>query len=87
MNEIIEHKCSKCNKLLSSKKSVKNHEKICKEKPKEEEKRPETNMTRIKEKLKVYSEEKQAKILELKVKLQDQNKDTFDEIYNEKLNK
>jgi transcription elongation factor Elf1 len=71
MNEIIEHKCSKCNKLLSSKQSVKNHEKICKEKPKEEEKRPETNMTRIKEKLKVYSEEKQAKILELKVKNKD----------------
>ena len=37
-------------------------------------------MTRIKEKLKVYSEEKQARILELKVKLQDHDdRNTFDE--------
>lgn len=69
MNNKTEHKCSKCNKILSTKQSLKNHEGICKEKPKEEEK--ETNMTRIKEKLKVYSQEKQSKILELKIKIQD----------------
>lgn len=75
MNNKIQHKCIKCNKILSTKQSLKNHEGICKEKPKEEvineEKPKETNMTRIKEKLKVYSEEKQSKILELKIKIQD----------------